>query len=402
VDLVVAIVAVLVAVGLALGGLPGLRLDRAGVVLVGAAVLVGVGAVPLEAAWAAIDVGTVALLFGLMVLSSLLQISGWMDVLAARLAAAPVGPLGLLGGVVVCAGALSALLTNDVVVLALVPALVAGCRARGLDPTPQVLGLAAASNVGSVATLVGNPQNMLVGEVLGLGFAAHLRVALLPAVVGLAVVWAVIGWVHRGALRGGRGPAAPAAVAWDRGEAARGLVLLGLVLLGFLTDIAPRGAVALLGAAAALLGRRAPAQKVIDGVDFRFLVLVMGLFVVQHAIVSAGAAAAVSAWVSAAGLDPGAPAVLYGLTAALGNLVSNVPAVMLLLPFARGAEAGTVLIVSSTFAGNLLILSSLANILAVEAAARQGVRIGAATHARVGVPITGLTLLLGAWAVGLG
>lgn len=398
----VAGVAALVAVGLALGGLPGLRLDRTGVVLVGAALLVGVGAVPLDAAWAAIDVGTVALLFGLMVLSSLLQISGWMDLVAARLAAAPVGPPALLAGVVLCAGGLSALLTNDVVVLALVPALVAGCRARGLDPTPHVLGLAAAANVGSVATLVGNPQNMLVGEVLELGFAAHLRVALVPAVLGLGIVWAVIAVVHRRALTGGGGPAAPAAVVWDRGETARGLVLLGLVLVGFWVGGAARGAVALLGAAAALLGRRAPAQRVIDGVDFRFLVLVMGLFVVQHAIVATGGVQAAAAWLGGLGLDLRAPGVLYVLTAVLGNLVSNVPAVLLLLPLAEGPGAGAVLIVSSTFAGNLLILSSLANILAVEAAARQGVTIGAAAHARVGLPITALTLVLGWVALGLG
>jgi Na+/H+ antiporter NhaD/arsenite permease-like protein len=137
-------------------------------------------------------------------------------------------------------------------------------------------------------------------------------------------------------------------------------------------------------------------RDLIGLVDWHLLVLFVGLFVVNHAVAEAGLAARASAALRAGGVDLADMRWLFPSTAVLSNLVSNVPAVMLLLPHARHPLAGPVLALSSTLAGNLLIVGSIANIIVVDQAAALGVRIGWREHARVGVPVTLATLAVAA------
>src|SRR3954469_25989711 len=175
-----------------LGTLPRLRIDRTGVALLGAIAVVVLGLADTARAVSFVDVPTLTVLFGMMVLSAQLRLAGFYGAVARRIAAAELSGPALLAAVIAVAGGLSAVFTNDVVVLAMAPLLVEGFRARRVDPLPYLLALACAANVGSAATLIGNPQNILVGEVLRLSFAPYLAVAAVPAVAGLAVVWAVI------------------------------------------------------------------------------------------------------------------------------------------------------------------------------------------------------------------
>jgi Na+/H+ antiporter NhaD/arsenite permease-like protein len=181
-----------------LGEIPGLALDRTGVALLGALVLVACERVTPAAAWGAVDVPTLALLFGLMVVSAQLRLGGFYAWLTRRIVSAQVAPAVLLAAVVAAAGALSAVLANDIVCLAVTPLLVEGCVRRKLDPLPFLLALACAANVGSAATLIGNPQNMLIGQTLRLSFAGFLADALVPALVGLGAVWLLIRLAVRG------------------------------------------------------------------------------------------------------------------------------------------------------------------------------------------------------------
>src|SRR5512139_1713362 len=181
-----------------LGEIPGLALDRTGVALLGALALVATERVTPAQAWAAVDVPTLALLFGLMVVSAQFRLGGFYTWVTRRIVAAPVSPSTLLAGVVAVAGGLSAVLANDVVCLAVAPLLVEGCARRRLDPVPFLLALACAANVGSAATLIGNPQNMLIGEVLDLSFAGFMRDALVPAALGLVCVWLLLLFAYRG------------------------------------------------------------------------------------------------------------------------------------------------------------------------------------------------------------
>jgi Na+/H+ antiporter NhaD/arsenite permease-like protein len=251
------------------------------------------------------------------------------------------------------------------------------------------------------ATLIGNPQNMLIGQTLRLSFPGFLADALAPAVLGLAVVWAFVRLSVRGRWEADTPVPLVEASPIDRWQAAKGLAVLALLVLGFLFTTVPREVLALGAAALLLTSRRMASRDLIGLVDWHLLVLFIGLFVVNHAVVAAGLATQVSAALRSAGVDLGDGRWLFPATAALSNLVSNVPAVMLLLPHARHPRAGPILALSSTLAGNLLIVGSIANIIVVDQAASLGVRIGWREHARIGIPVTLATLALAAaWLAG--
>ncbi len=382
--------------GMVLGGIPGLALDRSGVALLGALALVAAERVSPAEAWNAVDVPTIALLFGLMVVSAQFRLSGFYGWMTQRLAGAQLTPGALLGLLIAVSGALSALLANDIVCLAVTPLLVEGCARRGLDPVPFLLGLACAANVGSAATLIGNPQNMLIGQRLHLSFGGYLGDALPPALLGLIAVWGVITVGTR--KRWHRHTPIPAVEppqlnGW---QTTKGAAVLGLLVAGFLAAPVPREVLALAAAAILLTSRRMASRDILGMVDWHLLVLFVGLFVVNHAFAASGALARLDSGVERLGVSPTRLEVLFPLAVVLSNLVSNVPAVMLLLPQATRPLAGPVLALASTLAGNLLIVGSIANMIVVEEAARLGVRISWREHARVGVPVTALTLAVAA------
>jgi Na+/H+ antiporter NhaD/arsenite permease-like protein len=395
-DLVVLAVFAVVYLGMLLGEIPGLALDRTGVALLGALALVATDRVRPAAAWAAVDVPTLALLFGLMVVSAQFRLGGFYTWATRRIVSAPVGPSALLAGLVAVSGVLSALLANDIVCLAVAPLVVEGCARRRLDPVPYLLGLACASNVGSAATLIGNPQNMLIGQTLRLSFAGFLADALVPSVLGLAVVWAVLHVSVRGRWERDVPTGPVEAPPLDRWQTAKGLLVLALLVLGFLFAPVPREVLALAAAALLLTSRRMASRDLIGLVDWHLLVLFMGLFVVNHAFAEAGLAARASEALRAGGVDLADARWLFPATAVLSNLVSNVPAVMLLLPHAAHPQAGAILALSSTLAGNLLIVGSIANIIVVDQAKALGVDVGWREHARAGVPVTLATLAVAA------
>ncbi len=395
-DPVLLVIAGLVYLGMLLGEIPGLALDRTGVALLGAIALVATGRVAPAEAWDAVDVATIALLLGLMVVSAQFRLGGFYGAATARLAAWEVGPAALLAALVGLAGILSAVLANDIVCLAMAPVLTAGCARRGLDPVPFLLALAAAANVGSAATLIGNPQNMLVGQALHLSFAGYLRAAVVPSLLGLGAVWLVIAVAYRGRWRRAALVPEVAAPRLNRWQTAKGTLVLAALVVAFLVSPWPRETLALIAAGLLLLSRRMASRDILAEVDWHLLVLFAGLFIVNHALLASGTMAAALGGLRGVGVDLAQPAWRFGATVVLSNLVSNVPAVMLLLPAARHPLAGPVLALASTLAGNLLLVGSIANLIVADQAGRLGVRIGWRTHARVGVPVTLLTLAIAA------
>ena len=392
----VLIVFAVVYTGMLLGRLPGLRLDRTGVALLGAMALLLANVLSPQAAWNAIDVSTMALLSGLMIVSAQFRLSGFYAAVTRRIVDAPLSPPSLLAALVVVVAALSAVLANDIVAVAMAPIVVASCAGRRLNPVPFLLALAAAANVGSAATLIGNPQNMLIGQVLQLSFAGYLRAAAVPTVFGLVVVWSVIRWRFGGDW--GRSMSAVAVVSdrLDIGQAAKGVGTMALLVVAFLLTDWPRDVLALGAAGALLVSRRLASRDMLALVDWQLLVLFMALFVVNPALVDSGMLSAMQRGIAAVGIDVSRPAWLFVVTVVLSNLVSNVPAVMLLLPIARTPLAGSILALASTLAGNLVLVGSIANLIVVDQAAHFGVVIGWRQHARVGIPITLLTLIMAA------
>lgn len=395
-DYVVVSVFALVYLGMILGELPGLRLDRTGIALLGAIALVASGRMTTAASWAAIDVPTIGLLLGLMVVSAQFRLGGFYTAVVRRLGDEHHSPSHLLALVVVTAGALSAVLANDIVCLAMAPVLVELCARRGLSPVPFLLALACASNVGSAATLIGNPQNMLIGEVLRLSFARYVWDGGVPAVAGLVLVWFIIARGYRDRWLGSMAVPVVAAPPYDAPQTMKGLLVVTGVVAAFLFTDWPREVVALSAAGLLMASRQMASREMLGLVDWHLLVLFSGLFVVNAAVQQSGALGGMSMALRMAYVDLAHPGMLFGVTAVLSNLVSNVPAVMLLLPVASSAHAGAVLALASTLAGNLIIVGSIANIIVVDQARQLGVAIDWRTHARVGVPVTLTTLAVAA------
>jgi Na+/H+ antiporter NhaD/arsenite permease-like protein len=401
----IVVVFFLVYLGMVLGGLPFLQLDRTGIALLGAIALIGMEAVTPEEAARSIHLPTILLLFSFMVVSAQLQLGGFYPWVALELEKLPLSPGALVGAVVVVAGLLSSVFSNDVVCLSMAPVLAEVCARRGLNPVPYLLGLACGANVGSAATLIGNPQNMLIGSALGVSFGGYLAVAAVPVVLGLAATWIVIVVQARGrlALAGGPAPSGPSESlpGLDRWQSAKGLAVAGVLLVIFLFTGWPRDVAALVGAGILLTSRRMHSSKTLGLVDWEVLVLFTGLFVVNHAFQKTGVMDGIVGDLSASGIHLDRPLPLFAATVVLSNVVSNVPAVMLLMPLAKHATAGPLLALASTLAGNLLIVGSIANIIVVDAAARRGARISWRDHARIGVPVTLVTLTIAAaWLAG--
>jgi len=396
----------LVYLAMGLGALPGLKVDRTGAAVAGAMVLTAAGRIAPEAAWQAIDYRTIGLLFGLMVVSAAFVVSGFYAWAARRVGALPVAPPALLAILVLVSGALSAVLTNDVVVVAMTPLLVSITLGRGLNPVPFLLGFCFAANAGSAGTIIGSPQNMIAAQGLGLSFNGFLRAALLPSVLALPVVWAVVALLYRGRWRlaaaaapaGAAQGAGAAAVNW-RETAKAAAVTLGVVGAFMLTDW-PKELVALGGASLLLVNRRIASSDVLARVDGDLLLMLMGLFVVNAALAATGLPQALLGAMRGWGVDIDQPLWLLGVASVLSNVVGNNPAVMLLTPYLdRGADAdalGAALALGTGFSSNLVVFGSLAGIIVVEEAGRRGIRIGFGEFARAGVPAALACLVLAA------
>ncbi len=398
---VVAIFAV-VYLGMILGGLPFLQLDRTGIALLGAIAIVGMGVLAPEEAARSIHLPTLLLLFSFMVISAQMRLGGFYTRVTLDIAELRVSPPALLAAVVAVVGALSAVFSNDVICLAIAPVLADACLRRRLDPLPFLLGLACAANVGSAATLIGNPQNMLIGQVLALSVLDYFLVAIVPVLFGLAATWGVIAWQARGKWITVLDDPAPERrveePAYDRWQTVKGLAIAAALLGVFLFTSVPREVAALTGAGLLLLSRKLHSRKMLGLVDWELLILFIGLFVVNHALKQTGLTAAALQALADARVPLTEPGPLFLATLFLSNIISSVPAVMLLLPAASEPFSGPMLALVSSLAGNLFIVGSIANIIVVAAARRRGIAIDWRSHARTGVPVTLVTLAItAAW-----
>ncbi len=391
--------------GMALGRFPGLSIDRTGIALVAAILLLAAGALDTTQLVAAVDFPTIFILLGLMILSAQYAGSGFYDWCALKVAQAARSPARLLAVIVLVAGGLSAVLANDVVVFAMTPMLCLGLQARKLDPRPYLIALAGAANAGSAATLIGNPQNILIGQVGHLDFWRFLAVCGGPALAAMAIVYGTVWLVWRGRFgmpQEGGGQVAPVALdRWQLGKA----VAATLVLLVLFTRDIPQEHAVLLIAGVMMISRRMASRDMLGMVDWHLLVLFAALFAINHALGLTGIPAALVGDLQAAGWLPDRLAVMLPLALAGSNSIGNVPAVILLLAAwpspPEGALYGLALL--STLAGNLLLPGSLANIIVAERAAAAGVRLGFVEHARCGVPMALLSMALAAvwlWAGG--
>jgi Na+/H+ antiporter NhaD/arsenite permease-like protein len=399
-DTVVVAVFTFAYLGMALGRVPGLKLDRSGMALLAVVVLLASGRLQVRDLGAPVDVSTLLLLFALMIVSAQFQMAGVYGAVAARVAAAKGSPQRLLALTVGVAGLLSAVLANDIIVFAMTPIVVDGVRRRGLDPRPFALALAGAANAGSAMTVIGNPQNILIGQIGNLDFWRFLLACGVPGLLSLGFVWAAVRLTWAKALAAppaAEPPAPPPPVnAWQttKGVAA----VAGLVLL-FATPL-PREVGALVIAGLLLTSRRMSSREMIGAVDWHLLLLFACLFIVTDTFANTGLAQAAVEQLANQGLFPDRLGIMAPLMLAGSNTIGNVPAVMLILAVWPTPDPGPMygLALLSTLAGNLLLVGSLANIITAERAASAGLRLSFLDFARSGIPMTLATMAIAlAW-----
>jgi Na+/H+ antiporter NhaD/arsenite permease-like protein len=389
----------MVYLGMALGRVPGLAIDRTGVALLGLIVLLASGDLSLDEAGRAVDMPTIALLFALMILSAQFEMSGFYSLVADHVTHAARNPRLLLLIIVLVTGALSAVLSNDVVVFALTPLVCTGLMAQGIDARPYLVALAGAANAGSAATLIGNPQNILIGQAGGLDFWGYILLALPPVLLSLGFVYGAVLFTWRKRLTAT--PVADVALpppVVDRYQLAKGLAAVFVLVALFLTPL-PRELSALAVAGFLLLSRKLSSRDMIGAADWHLLLLFVCLFGVTAAFAKTGLAQEGLKELATFGFMPERLSVMGPLMLAASNSIGNVPTIILILKLLPTLAPGTLsgLALLSTFAGNLLLTGSLCNIIVAERAASAGAKLSFLDFARSGIVMTLASMATAAW-----
>jgi Na+/H+ antiporter NhaD/arsenite permease-like protein len=379
----------------AIGKFPGMKIDRPGAAIIGAVLMVAFGVVLPQNAPHFIDFSTIVLLFSMMLIVAYLRLAGFFEWIT-ELVLTRLKPHHLLPTVIFTCGLLSAFFVNDIICLVMVPFVLSATRRLGIRPLPYLLAVATAANIGSVATITGNPQNMLIGSLSGISYRSFLLYLAPVAVVGLLLDWLVLHIAFAGAGITDAALEIPVvASAGNRRDLVKPGIVIAIVLAGFVAGVPP-ATMAAVGAALMLITRSRDPQQAYRQVDWGVLVFFVGLFIIVGGAEKAGLVDSLLDVARTWNLQN--PGIFTVAVAALSNLVSNVPAVMLLksvVPgFANSHTGWLILAVASTLAGNLTITGSVANIIVVERA-KPEVEISFRDYFRVGLPVTLLTLGFG-------
>jgi len=391
---IVLLILILTYIGMAAGRIAWLRVDRTGIALLAVIALLASGQMTLDDFGSAVDLPTLAFLFAMMIISAQFAESGFIDLCACTITESRRGVATLLALTVAIGGGLSAVLATDILLIAISPLLIAGAQSRGFDPRPLVIALAAATNAGSAATLIGNPQNILIGALGRLDFWTFLAICAVPAILTLVVVFAVV-WLQwhkritQTVLAATLDAPAITVHPLDRNQTIKGAVALLALLVLFATPL-PREIGALIIAALLLASRKITSRRMIAAVDWPLLLLVACLFGITGALNQSGFAAQLLEFLTDHELLPDSLLLLTPYTVLASNTIGGVPAAMLFLQLWPSAPPGVLyaLALLSGLAGNLLLTGSLTNVLIAEHAERMGARLTFAEHARAGVPIT--------------
>ena len=393
-QIITALIVALIYAGVAIGRVPGLRMSRATIALAGAALLVVIGAISEEEAITALDMGTILLLGAMMVINVNLRMAGFFRFVAARALRLAHTPRLLLAMVILSSGVLAAVFLNDTICLMLTPLVIDLTTRLKRDPLPYLVGLATAANVGSTATITGNPQNLIIGQASGIPYLTFLAYLGPVALIGLLISWVVIVVVYRDEFRGGLPAATLPPPRPYTPLLRRTLVIIAGLMVAFLAGV-PVVTAACAAAALLLLSRLRPGKLM--ALDWELLAFFAGLFVVTGAIEVTGLSELL--FESTAPILHSGVAVFSVIVGVLSNVVSNVPAVLLLRPeiaaFPDPQQAWLTLAMASTLAGNFTLIGSAATLIVAEVARPFGVHLTFGAYLRAGIPITVLTMLAG-------
>jgi Na+/H+ antiporter NhaD/arsenite permease-like protein len=391
------LIVIVTIIGVAIGRYPFLRMNRATIALVGATLLIVIDAISLEEAYRTIDLDTIILLFAMMIINVNLRLAGFFKLVNDRIIRLAQSPGQLLALVIFASGLLSAIFLNDTIVLMFTPFVAEITLILKRNPIPYLVGLATAANIGSTATIIGNPQNMLIGIASQIPFTTFIAYQAPIALIGLSLAWGVIMLIYRAEFTtpafGERPQVKPRHY---RPLLYKGMVAVGLMIAALVWG-APIPLAALAGAGLLLITRRLKPERVFREVDWALLVFFSGLFVATGAIETLGLSQQLFAL--AQPLAEQNIASLTLVSVILSNLISNVPAVLLFRPvvpqFPDPQQTWLTLAMATTLAGNLTLLGSVANLIVAETARGWGIHLSFTEYLKAGVPITLMTLGVG-------
>ncbi len=384
-------------IGIALGRIPGFQLDRTGVALLGAMLMILTATIEIDTAIMAIDYSTLILLFGLMILSAQFRLGGFYSLIALKSAQTFDKAQSFMGMLILISAALSAVLSNDVICLALSPVVIEISRKRGWKPLPFLLALAASSNIGSAATLIGNPQNMYIAQRASLDFADFMLWCLPPVLVSLVILfyWAIRENLTDNSPKTDASPIEESSsLSLERGapynpyETQKGIIVLLAMVTLFFTSV-PRE-ITILGVASILLmSRTLASRRFLAYVDWSLLILFIALFIIIEGFQATGGLDAAYQWLADRNVDLYSPLTFSMISIVLSNLVSNVPAVMLLMAKMPDGIVPLqyLLSITSTLAGNLILIGSIANLIVAEQASKDGISFSFKNHFTWTAPI---------------
>jgi len=380
-------------------------LDRPAVALLGGALMLVAGILTPAQAMTSINLDVILLLVGMMILVSGLDVCGFFDLVSTWIASKAKSQATFLAGLMVAAAFLSALVLNDAIALLMAPIVIRSARSLRVRPVPYLVALAIAANIGSVATEIGNPQNAYIAIASGIPFltftAALLPVMLACLAVSIGLVWLVFRKDLSAPLS--RVADLPPIRLQRNGLAVTLGVGLGVVVGFFLSTPPWLPLIAIAGGAFVLFFlpfvSTTSARVLVAKVDWTIVLFFVGLFVLLEGVQVSGLSAGIqSGFTTAFGGQSGGLAWLTGLSAVLSNLISNVPAVLLLAQVVQGAGGSRLLWLalasSSTLAGNATILGAACNVIVVQIASREGVEVSMKDFMKAGLPVTLATLAL--------
>ena len=378
-----------------LGKSPLFRVDRAGAAIIGSVAMIGAGVLTFEEAGQAVEFRTIVILFSMMVVVANLKLAGFFDLLGNLIVDRVHSRRQLLAATIAVSGIASAVAINDIVCLLFTPVVLLICERTRCNPAPHLLGVAMASNIGSAATLLGNPQNILVGGLSGLSFLDYFSAAAPVATMGLACTYLALAWFYRRELAVAWTDQQPVIAAVHPYLVRKSLLTLATILLAYIAGVELAMASAV-GAAFLLITRRVNPNKVYTSIDFNLLIVFIGLFVIVAGVEKSRLMDHILQLLSFGGFSR--LSVFAVVTTIVSNIVSNVPAVLLLkffIPATQPELWWKALALFSTLAGNLTITGSIANLIVVEIARRQHVEISARDYFVVGSPLTIVTTAIG-------
>ncbi len=385
-------------IGIAIGRIPGLKLNRVGIALLGAIGMMIFGGVATADAVSYVNWPTICLLFGFFVISAQLRLSGFYDKVAGSIANQLEHPARFLLILMLVTGGLSAFLNHDIVCFVFAPVTGVALLRKKINPVPFLIALAISSNLGAAATLIGNPQNMMIGQIAHLGFGHYLLWSSAPVVFAMSAAYGIIWLMSRKNLLAPLShpnELAQPAYPFNWPHTLKGIIILVLVIGLFFTSL-PKEVIVLAAAGIHLASTKFRTDDLLGLVDWPILVLFMGLFVVAGAFQSTGYGEEAIHWLAQGGFDLNAPGNLTWTTAVLSNLIGNSAAVMLLLKVVNLASPATpyILALANSFGGSLIVIGSVSNIIVVQQAHQTGIKISFWDFARLGIPVT-LAALVG-------